>query len=125
MTWKYILYGNNEQIGLLDGSLKKFLIDLVNTLRRTIVLRGWNIDRLPSWLTSTKVRFGSINDTLIAVFESSFHNDEYNYLGKIFSDSAILRTIEDFSPTSWSLMAKDATGIIIIQGDISSGNSKQ
>ncbi len=125
MTWKYILYGNNEQIGLLDGSFKKFLIDLVNSLRRTIVLRGWNIDRLPSWLTSTKVRFGSINDTLIAVFESSFHNDEYNYLGKIFSDSAILRTIEDFSPTSWSLMAKDATGIIIIQGDISSGNSKQ
>ena len=89
------------------------------------MLRGWNIDRLPSWLTSTRVRFGSINDTLIAVFESSFHNDEYNYLGKIFSDSAILRTIEDFSPTSWSLMAKDATGIIIIQGDISSGNSKQ
>ena len=115
----------NEQkkdlAGLSDTSLKEFLIDFVNTLRRTIGLKGWNIGRLPSWLTSTRVRFGSINDMLIVVFEPSFHNDEHNYLGKIFSDSAILLSIEDFSPTSWNLKAKDVNGIIILQGDINSG----
>lgn len=108
-------------VGVSESSSRKFLIEFVNTLRRTIALRSWNNERFPRWLTTAKVRFGSINDTLIAVFESTPHNDEYNYLGRIFSDATILLNMEDFSPTSWNLMAKDAKGIIIFQGDIKSG----
>jgi hypothetical protein len=76
-------------------------------------------NNLPRWLQTSNVRYGHINESLIAIFDDGVNNDEYSYLGRIDSDVAAIFDMENFVPTTTNLRIPNGEGLIIMEGEIS------
>jgi hypothetical protein len=104
-------------VGLAPEVTTEFLKGFLNECRKIISQLSLNINRLPRWLNRAKVRFGWINDSLVAVFDDSNENDEYDFLGHIDADIVALLNVENFIPTGYSVPVPDNKSVIIMQGE--------
>jgi hypothetical protein len=85
--------------------------DLVNTYDRS---------NLPRWLQSANIRYGVINDSLIAIFDDGDKGDTHSYLGNIDSDVVAIFKFENFIPFSTGINIPNNRGLVIFEGEVAS-----
>jgi hypothetical protein len=78
-------------------------------------------NNLPRWLRVARIRYGRINDSLIAIFDDGVDRDEYSNLGNIDSDVVAIFTMDDFLPTTVGLHIPTGQYPIIMEGEVSDG----
>lgn len=68
-------------------------------IREYVKKNKMNTARLPSWIESSKIKYGKINNSNILVFEPSKKNDIFRDAGNIVSDSQLFFNLKPFKPT--------------------------
>lgn len=99
-----------------EGALY-FLQRFLQHCRELVV--NYSSNNFPLWIQKSSVRYGYINESLIAIFDDGVNNDEYSYLGRIESDVVAIFNMENFVPTTTILRIPNGEGLIIMEGEIS------
>lgn len=72
--------------------LKRFLA----STRTYLNDRKINSHRVPRWVLATKVRYGFVHETVVAVFEDSLGNDTFQCRGSVSADTVVLYDVPNF-----------------------------
>jgi hypothetical protein len=81
----------------------------LRNIRRGVVRRSLNEDRLPGWLKAARVRVGWINDSIVFVYEDASEDDTYEARGSVGADTVVLLSIDDFRPLRMGLQAGEVS----------------
>ena len=88
-----------DGLGIIDPAETAIQL-LLEKLRSEAQRRNWILSRLPPWFPATRVRYGWVNDSVVAVFEPSRNNsDEYVARGPVPCDTAVLLERQAGFPT--------------------------
>ena len=98
----------------------EFLKIVLKKVRHLVDENNLETSRLPPWLRSTTIRFGWINDTLVAVFEDS-EKDELINRNKVHADTVLLLDFNDFNPSGASLPLNKNEGLVLMKGEYGDG----
>lgn len=109
-----------------ERNLKSFAHQTLEKIREFVHLENLDIHRLPGWVKSANVRWASLNNSLIFLFEdSSLENDTFTNSGDVKSDVQFLLDLPEFIPRAACLKAPDrpSGGLIIFEGEHGEGKS--
>ena len=85
-------------------------------LRQEVEDRSLKLSRLPGWVKAARIRFGWVNDSLVAVFEGNRQGDAHKYMGRVGADTVVLLDMDNFTPTGVGMPAKKDGGALTIEG---------
>ena len=109
-----------------ERDLKSFAHQTLEKIREFVHLGKLDVHRLPGWVKSANVKWASLNNSLLFLFEeSSFGNDTFTNSGDVKSDVQFLLDLPEFIPIAASLKAPDRPGggLIIFVGEHGEGKT--
>ena len=113
-------------MNISERNLKSFAHQTLEKIREFVHLENLDIHRLPGWVKSANVRWASLNNSLLFLFEdSSLENDTFTNSGDVKSDVQFLLDLPEFIPRAACLKAPDrpSGGLIIFEGEHGEGKS--
>lgn len=111
-------------MNIRERDLKTFAHQTLEKIREFVHLENLDIHRLPGWVKSANVRWASLNNSLLFLFEdSSLENDTFTNSGDVKSDVQFLLDLPEFIPRAACFKAPDnpGGGLIILVGESGEG----
>jgi hypothetical protein len=89
---------------LFRGIIETQVAALLRLIRAEVTSRGWDLERLPPWLTAATIRAGMTGPTALAMFSASRESaDTFVWKGFIHCDVILLLDCPDYHPEGFFL----------------------
>lgn len=101
--------------GLSQEESEGFLKEFLKLCRESV--EALPLSELPPWLRAARVRYGWVDESLVAVFEEVTDHDDFKYLGLVGADIVVIFDMENYYPTEESTYAPAGDGFVVVEGE--------
>ncbi|MCK4478183.1 zinc finger-like domain-containing protein [Candidatus Bathyarchaeota archaeon] len=113
-----------EESNAEESRVEIFAKTLLRRIRDFVDSEKMNIERLPKWIKSAKVKIAHLNNSNIILYEAAYSNkDEYVHYGEVKTDLQFFLGLPEYTPIGASFKAPrtENKALIILHGEYAEG----